>query len=1258
VTSVRLTTRDKRIFDVSKTAGLTRVQDRNGNVVTFGSGGITSSTGRSVTFTRDASGRIVTIADPKGNLYRYEYDTSGDLIRFIDPTLAVSTYSYDSRHNLLEVLDPRGNRAVRSEYDDDGRLLATIDALGNRIEFDHDVGNSEVVRDRLGRVRVLEYDERGNVTRETHPDGTVTTRTFDVRGNLLTETDPLGNVTTFTYDSANNQTSRTDALGNLETWTYNSFGRMLTHVDGKGVPETFTYDATGNLLTHVDASGGVTTRTYDARGNVLSLRDARGGTTLYGYDSASNLTSVTDPLGNIESFTYDANGNVLTETRTRVVAGTTEALITSHVYDSLGRLIQTTHPDGGVTRQGFDEAGNLTSEVDALGRETRHEYDDLNRRIRTIYPDATAEETVYDAEGQVTSRADRRGEAMNYAYTLRGSIQSTTAPDGAVQTREYDDANRLVATRDENGNRTALELDDAGRILRITDPLGNTTRFTHDANGNRITEQNAKGETTAFELDPRQLLVKTTFPDGTEERIEYTPNSPPMPVRKRDRAGRETLYAYDLAMRLTSVTDPMGSVWTFTYDELGNRTSQTDPNGHTTRFEFDKMGREIRRVLPGGLAQGRRYDLAGKLVERTDFGGATTTYAYDEMNRLIERLHPDGSSAQWTYTATGKMASVTDARGTTSYTYDLRDRLASMVQPGNMSLSYGYDPGSRVTSLTATVGGISKTQAQTYDAANRFVTVTDPLGRIYSFAHDATGKRTTLGHPNGVATTYSYDRLDQMVSLVTRNASSAILQSYGYTIGADSNRSQVVEADGTTRSYLYDAANRLTRETVASLSGPVSDSLYVYDAASNLVRVDSTSSAGSFARLLTYDERDRLLLDGATSYTWDADGRLLTRSGPDGMVNVWDSESRLVQTIHADGTVEEHRYDPAGNRVETTVTPPAGPASITRYLVDTRTELSHVVAEVSDAGVVLAHYIRAGDELLSVLRPGGTRFYHADGLGSVRRLTDETGAVTDTYTFDAFGNLIARSGSDPNPYLFAGEPLGAKGALYYNRARWMDPATGRFLSLDPVDGEVDSPQSLHRYNYAFHNPVNYSDPTGLFGDFSIGGLATSMAIGASLNAIASINANTTLESFAIAALEGAVHGAAFYVAGAVAAKLAWRIATARNTLQVGRHALVGPTSPIAPYNVLQQVTRGHGGAIQAHHLLEARHLRAWGYSAAEIAAAPAQVLTQAQHTAISRALAQHLPTGVRYTREQVWNAYQIVYRNYPEYLNAISRYFL
>jgi RHS repeat-associated protein len=159
---------------------------------------------------------------------------------------------------------------------------------------------------------------------------------------------------------------------------------------------------------------------------------------------------------------------------------------------------------------------------------------------------------------------------------------------------------------------------------------------------------------------------------------------------------------------------------------------------------------------------------------------------------------------------------------------------------------------------------------------------------------------------------------------------------------------------------------------------------------------------------------------------------------------------------------------------------------VTEYLVDTSGPLSQVVVEGPTVGEVGALYVR-GDDLLAVVRPAGgggggevVRYPHADGLGSVRALTDEAGAVTDRYDYEAFGQLAAREGTDPQPYLFAGESLDPNSGWYYNRARWMDPSVGRFGSVDPWLGNASDPTSLHRYSYAASDPTNRSDPSGRF----------------------------------------------------------------------------------------------------------------------------------------------------------------------------------
>ncbi len=125
-------------------------------------------------------------------------------------------------------------------------------------------------------------------------------------------------------------------------------------------------------------------------------------------------------------------------------------------------------------------------------------------------------------------------------------------------------------------------------------------------------------------------------------------------------------------------------------------------------------------------------------------------------------------------------------------------------------------------------------------------------------------------------------------------------------------------------------------------------------------------------------------------------------------------------------------------------------------------------------------YYTRGDELISQERNGRTSFYLYDGHGSVVGLANESGVVTDTYSYDAFGNLISSTGSTENYYRYCGEQFDETTGLYYLRARYMDTSTGRFISQDSYAGSISDPVSLHKYLYANANPVTYTDPSGYF----------------------------------------------------------------------------------------------------------------------------------------------------------------------------------
>jgi RHS repeat-associated protein len=144
-------------------------------------------------------------------------------------------------------------------------------------------------------------------------------------------------------------------------------------------------------------------------------------------------------------------------------------------------------------------------------------------------------------------------------------------------------------------------------------------------------------------------------------------------------------------------------------------------------------------------------------------------------------------------------------------------------------------------------------------------------------------------------------------------------------------------------------------------------------------------------------------------------------------------------------------------------------------------------------------YVHGGGVLLSMRRPTGTSFYLHDGRASTRMLADMSGAITDRYDYDPFGNVRARHGATPNEFLFAGQRLDSALRLYDLRARLYDPVAGRFTTRDPFAGSVFDPGSLHPYTYAHNDPVNRSDPSGQFT------LAETMAVSAGVGVLAGLS---------------------------------------------------------------------------------------------------------------------------------------------------------
>jgi RHS repeat-associated protein len=1086
-TQFQMKTAEGFTYILDQKLGATSVTDPNGNTLTLNASGVVSSTGARVAFTRDTLGRITQITDPAGNALHYAYSAAGDLASFTDRASNTTTYTYDPTHLLLDVIDARGVQVVKSTYDDQGRLISTTDANGNTITVTPDLAaNHETITDRLGNPTLYEYDLDGNITRETDALGHVSSATFDANDNKLTETNALGKTSTFTYDALGNRLSETDPLGNVTRYTYNSRRQLLTMTDPQGHVTNNTYDTNGNLLTSQDPLGKVTTYTYSAQGLPLTVKDALGKMTSFVYDANGRTTQQTDALGNISSFTYDANGNKLTQTVTRTKAdGTTESLSTQYQYDGNNRLVKTIYPDATFTQTAYNAIGKQSDVFDALNRKTHYDYDDNGRLTKTTYPDLTTESFTYDANDHRLTSVDRLNRTTSFTYDALGRLTKTTYPDSSVTQSVYDAIGQTTQTIDALNHATSYTFDDAGRRTSVTDALNHVTSFAYDNAGNQTSITDALNHTTQYVYDSSNRKIKTIYPDQSSDSVTY--DALGRQIAKTDQAGKVTQYGYDALGRLVTVTQFLNGsplITTYGYDEIGNRISQTDANGHVTRFAYDQLGRRTSRTLPTGMSETYSVDNVGNVTAKTDFNGHTTTYQYDTMNRLTEKTADaffstgactgglcGATQVTYSYDDAGRRLSMTDASGTTNYTYDSRDRLLTKATNAAGTLTYTYDAAGNMLSLASSnAGGAS--MAYSYDALNRLGSVTDASGAT-TYSYDAVGNLGGFAYPNGVSTSYNYNTLNRLTQMQSTCATGtgcgtpgAAISRYAYTLGAAGNRLSVAELGGRTVNYAYDDLYRLTSETISGSSSQNGAISYQYDSVGNRLQRNSSVPAIPATGLLNYDANDRTSTD-----PYDNNGNLLNAGSGS---NIYDFENRLVQS----GGVNLV-YDGNGNRVSETV---AGVT--TKYLVADQnlTGYAQVVDELQN-GVVSRAY-SYGLSLISqrlMANGQGLSFYGYDGHGSVRFLTDSTGAVTDTYNYDAFGNLLSQTGTTPNNYLFAGEQFDPVLGIYYNRARYYDQRAGRFWSMDTNEPFGGDPRELHKYLYASADPVNRIDPSGNLG---------------------------------------------------------------------------------------------------------------------------------------------------------------------------------
>ena len=391
------------------------------------------------------------------------------------------------------------------------------------------------------------------------------------------------------------------------------------------------------------------------------------------------------------------------------------------------------------------------------------------------------------------------------------------------------------------------------------------------------------------------------------------------------------------------------------------------------------------------------------------------------------------------------------------------DRLSSKATPEG-TLSYTYDAAGNLQSMTSNhAHGVSVTYS--YDDLNRLSMVADANltgvpTNITQYSYDNASNVGSVQYPNGITTQFTYDLLNRVAT------ASSQVSGYTYQRGPTGNLTSATEQNGRTENWTYDGIYRLTSDTITLAPSGRSGSVnYSLDPVGN--RLSDTSSLSGISPGSWGFNSD----DEVSSESYDANGNV-TATG--GKTFAYDSENHLMSM---NGGAVSIVYDGDGNRVAKTVN-----GVTTYYLVDDLNPTGYPqVVEELQGGAVNRQYtygLQRINENQPISNVWTTSFYGYDGGGSVRQLTNSAGTVTDSYEYDAFGNALQTSGSTPNVYLYRGEQYDSDLGLYYLRARYYNPQTGRFMSRDPEDGKPIDPKTLHKYLYAGGDPVNGVDPRG------------------------------------------------------------------------------------------------------------------------------------------------------------------------------------
>ncbi len=778
-------------------------------------------------------GKVFTFALTNG-AYVGDSDVVGTLVELgVDGSGKPTGWTYLNEKDELET------------YNASGHLISITNRAGLSQTLTYSDGttgpNGGYVLSSLG-VPTATALPAGLLIRVTDPSGRTLQYGYDVVGRVVLMTDPANKTYLYTYSDATTLTANLTSVkypdGNVRSYLYDEAANVSS-TPNPGVSYV-------NALTGIiDENGNrFASWTYDANGLSISSEHGSFGSGIdhvgLSYGTVSNgvsTTTVTDPLGTVRTYNFNTILGVVKNTG--ITGQPCNGCTSAFTYDVNGNVASRTDFNGNLTTYQYDLTRNLeTSRTEASGLS-------VARTITTQWSTAFRLPTLVTEPGRTTG----------YAYDpTSGNLLTQTVTDttgGGSRTWTY--------TYTTSADSTLLNLLKAVKGPR-TD-VSSITTLGYYSNGDLKTVTDALGHvTTITSVDAAGRPLSITDPNGIVTGLTYTPRGW---LASRKVGALTTLYTYNGTGQLTQITLPDGSYLSYTYDVAHRLTDITDTVFDRVHYTLDNAGNRIKENVYNSAGvvtetKSRVFNSLNRLAQDIRSYNTTTsyatTYSYDNNGNLTNVLDANNNATIFNFDALNRISQMTDAAsGTTQLALNPLDQLTGVTDPKSLNTAYAVSALGNQTQISSPDSG---TTNRTFDSAGNLLSATDARGIAATYAYDilnrpvsasypTTGENVTLTWDAGTGCSYGVGRICQ------------VSDSDGTTGFAYDDQGNMVKKTRTesgvnlVTQYVYDAANRL--DTVMTPTGETL--VLTRDLAGHILQVGDTSSAGTttMASNIKYD---------------------------------------------------------------------------------------------------------------------------------------------------------------------------------------------------------------------------------------------------------------------------------------------------------------------------------------------------------------------------------------------------------------------